>query len=61
MERAGGYKGLAASYGLRFAEPPRVMDLGLLTRTLVQRQVNLIAGNNTDGLDSGARPVCVGR
>jgi osmoprotectant transport system substrate-binding protein len=26
------------------------MDLGLLTRALVQRQVDLIAGNNTDGL-----------
>jgi glycine betaine/choline ABC-type transport system substrate-binding protein len=50
MERPDGYKGLAASYGLRFAEPPRVMDLGLLTRALVQRQVDLIAGNNTDGL-----------
>jgi glycine betaine/choline ABC-type transport system substrate-binding protein len=50
MERADGYKGLAASYGLHFAEPPRVMDLGLLTRALVQRQVDLIAGNNTDGL-----------
>src|ERR1700733_5652523 len=50
MERPDGYKGLSASYGLRFAEPPRVMDLGLLTRALVQRQVDLIAGHNTDGL-----------
>ncbi|MGA8298571.1 MAG: glycine betaine ABC transporter substrate-binding protein [Terriglobales bacterium] len=50
MERADGYKGLADSYGLHFVEPPRVMDLGLLTRALVQRQVDLIAGNNTDGL-----------
>jgi len=50
MERPDGYRGLSASYGLRFAEPPRVMDLGLLTRALVQRQVDLIAGNNTDGL-----------
>jgi osmoprotectant transport system substrate-binding protein len=50
IERPDGYKGLAASYGLRFAEPPRIMDLGLLTRALVQRQVDLIAGNNTDGL-----------
>ena len=50
MERPDGFKGLAASYGLRFAEPPRIMDLGLLTRALVQRQVDLIAGNNTDGL-----------
>jgi osmoprotectant transport system substrate-binding protein len=50
MERPDGDKGLVASYGLRFAEPPRVMDLGLLTRALVQRQVDMIAGNNTDGL-----------
>lgn len=50
MERPDGFKGLAASYGLRFAEPPRIMDLGLLVRALVQRQVDLIAGNNTDGL-----------
>jgi osmoprotectant transport system substrate-binding protein len=50
MERPDGYKGLVASYGLRFAEPPRVMELGLLTRALVQRQVDMIAGNNTDGL-----------
>jgi osmoprotectant transport system substrate-binding protein len=52
MERPDGYKGLVATYGLRFAEPPRIMDLGLLTRALVQRQVDLIAGNNTDGLIS---------
>lgn len=50
MERADGYKGLAASYGLRFAEPPRIMDLGLLTRALKEHQVDLIAGNMTDGL-----------
>ena len=50
MERPDGYKGLVASYGLRFAEPPRIMDLGLLTRALKDRQVDLIAGNNTDGL-----------
>ncbi len=50
MERPDGYKGLVASYGLRFAEPPRIMDLGLITRALKERQVDLIAGNNTDGL-----------
>jgi osmoprotectant transport system substrate-binding protein len=50
MERPDGYKGLAASYGLRFAEAPRIMDLGLITRALKDRQVDLIAGNNTDGL-----------
>jgi osmoprotectant transport system substrate-binding protein len=50
MERPDGYKGLVATYGLRFAAPPRIMDLGLLTRALKERQVDLIAGNNTDGL-----------
>jgi osmoprotectant transport system substrate-binding protein len=50
MERPDGYAGLVASYGLHFAEPPRIMDLGLLTRALKNRQVDLIAGNNTDGL-----------
>ena len=50
MERPDGYKGLAATYGLKFAAPPRIMDLGLLTRALKDRQVDLIAGNNTDGL-----------
>lgn len=50
MERPDGYKGLVASYGLRFAEAPRIMDLGLITRALKEGQVDLIAGNNTDGL-----------
>jgi osmoprotectant transport system substrate-binding protein len=50
MERPDGYKGLVASYGLRFAEAPRIMDLGLITRALQNRQVDIIAGNNTDGL-----------
>ena len=50
MERPDGFKGLAATYGLRFADAPRIMDLGLLTRALKERQVDLIAGNNTDGL-----------
>ena len=50
MERPDGYKGLAATYGLRFADSPRIMDLGLLTRALRDKQVDLIAGNTTDGL-----------
>ena len=50
MERPDGYKGLVASYGLRFAAAPRIMDLGLLTRALKDRQVDMIAGNMTDGL-----------
>ncbi len=50
MERPDGYKGLAGTYGLRFADSPRIMDLGLLTRALKDKQVDLIAGNATDGL-----------
>ena len=50
MERPDGFKGLVATYGLRFAGPPRIMDLGLLDRALKDKQVDLIAGNATDGL-----------
>lgn len=50
MERPDGYKGLVATYGLRFAAAPRIMDLGLLARALKDKQVDLIAGNTTDGL-----------
>jgi osmoprotectant transport system substrate-binding protein len=48
-ERPDGLKGLEAEYGLRFAGPPRVMDLGLLYRVLSQKQVDMVAGNSTDG------------
>lgn len=50
MERPDGYAGLASTYGLHFAESPRIMDLGLLTRALKEKQVDVIAGNTTDGL-----------
>ncbi|MBV9341045.1 MAG: ABC transporter substrate-binding protein [Acidobacteria bacterium] len=50
MERQDGYKGLVTTYGLRFLAPPRIMDLGLLTRALKEHQLDLIAGNMTDGL-----------
>src|SRR6201986_3715311 len=50
MERPDGFKGLAATYGLHFAESPRIMDLGLLARALKEKQVDLVAGNTTDGL-----------
>jgi osmoprotectant transport system substrate-binding protein len=50
LERPDGYKGLAAKYNLKFAEAPRVMDLGLLYRALQNNQVDIVAGSNTDGL-----------
>jgi osmoprotectant transport system substrate-binding protein len=50
MERPDGYAGLAAAYGLHFAAPPRIMDLGLLAPALVNHQIDIAAGNATDGL-----------
>jgi len=50
MERPDGYAGLAAAYGLRFAAPPRIMDLGLLASALKDHQIDMAAGNATDGL-----------
>jgi osmoprotectant transport system substrate-binding protein len=50
LERRDGYPGLVKTYGLNFAESPRVMDLGLLYRAIESKQVDVIAGANTDGL-----------
>jgi osmoprotectant transport system permease protein len=50
LEREDGYQGLAKTYGLTFAQPPKVMDLGLMYRALAEKQVDLVAGNSTDGL-----------
>jgi glycine betaine/choline ABC-type transport system substrate-binding protein len=50
MERPDGYRGLVATYGLHFAEQPRIMDLGLLARALKDHQIDLAGGNTTDGL-----------
>lgn len=52
LERPDGFAGLAATYGLRFAEPPRVMELSLTYRALASGQVDLIAGDQTAGLIS---------
>jgi osmoprotectant transport system substrate-binding protein len=49
MERPDGYRGLVATYGLHFAEQPRIMDLGLLARALKDHQIDLAGGNTTDG------------
>ncbi len=50
LERPDGYRGLAQTYALQFSAPPRIMDLGLLYRALKEKQVDLVAGNSTDGL-----------
>ena len=48
MERQDGYEGLVKTYRLKFGEPPRIMDLGLLYRALLDQQVDVVAGNSTD-------------
>jgi osmoprotectant transport system substrate-binding protein len=50
MSREDGYPGFARAYGLRFSESPREMDLSLSYQALSTGQVDLIAGNSTDGL-----------
>jgi osmoprotectant transport system substrate-binding protein len=47
--RPDGLAGLEAAYGLKFAGAPRTMDLGLLYRAMAAGQVDMVAGNSTDG------------
>ncbi len=48
-ERPDGLPGMAKTYNLKFAEPPRIMDMGLLYRALKEKQVDFVSGNSTDG------------
>jgi len=50
MERKDGYPGLSATYGLKFADSPKIMDLTLTYKAVAEKQVDFIAGNSTDGL-----------
>ncbi len=50
--RPDGYEGFARAYNLHFDAPPREMDLSLTYRALADGQVDIIAGNSTDGLIS---------
>ncbi|HEY6233343.1 MAG TPA: glycine betaine ABC transporter substrate-binding protein, partial [Pyrinomonadaceae bacterium] len=49
MSRADGYPGFSKAYGLKFADQPREMDLSLTYLALASKQVDLIAGNSTEG------------
>jgi osmoprotectant transport system substrate-binding protein len=49
MERPDGYDGFVKTYSLKFSGLPRIMDLGLLYRALTAHQVDIVAGNTTDG------------
>lgn len=48
ISREDGFPGLAKTYDFKFNKPPRVMDLGLIYRAIVDRQVDVVAGNSTD-------------
>jgi osmoprotectant transport system substrate-binding protein len=47
--REDGLPGLQKTYGLRLAGSPKTMDLGLIYQALSKRQVDMVAGNSTDG------------
>ncbi len=49
QSRPDGLPGLESAYDLHFGDRPRVMDLGLLYRALSSNQVDIVAGNSTDG------------
>jgi osmoprotectant transport system substrate-binding protein len=49
QSRPDGLHGLEATYGLKLDGSPRTMDLGLLYRALESEQVDMAAGNSTDG------------
>lgn len=48
-QRPDGLPGLLRVYPLKLEGTPRAMDLGLLYRAIEQGQVDLVAGNSTDG------------
>jgi len=50
LERPDGYRGWTERYSLTFGKAPSVLDLGLIYRALVERKVDIVAGNSTDGL-----------
>jgi osmoprotectant transport system substrate-binding protein len=50
LTRPDGLSGLIETYHLPLAGTPRSMDLGLLYQALKQKQVDMVAGNSTDGL-----------
>jgi osmoprotectant transport system permease protein len=50
MSRADGYAGFVRAYGFNFKKQPREMDLSLTYRALAAGEVDVIAGNSTDGL-----------
>ncbi len=52
MSRADGYPGFIKAFGFHFNKTPREMDLSLTYRALQAGELDIIAGNSTDGLIS---------
>lgn len=50
MSRPDGYPGFVRAYGFSFVKQPREMDLSLTYRALQSGELDIIAGNSTDGL-----------
>ncbi|HXJ42673.1 MAG TPA: glycine betaine ABC transporter substrate-binding protein, partial [Bryobacteraceae bacterium] len=50
VRREDGLAGLRKAYGLQLTGGPKTMDLGLLYQALAKHQVDMVAGNSTDGL-----------
>ncbi len=48
--REDGLPGLIKTYGLRLAGSVKTMDLGLIYQALTKHQVDMVAGNSTDGM-----------
>ncbi len=48
--RQDGYPGFRRAYGLQFPDEPREMDLSLTYQALANNEVDMIAGNSTDGM-----------
>lgn len=49
VERQDGFPGLAKTYNWKFSQSPKLMDLGLIYKALLQKDVDIVNGNSTDG------------
>ncbi|HKK27600.1 MAG TPA: glycine betaine ABC transporter substrate-binding protein [Gemmatimonadota bacterium] len=49
VQREDGLPGLSEAYGLHFTHTPRAMELGLVYRALADGEIDVTAGNATDG------------
>jgi osmoprotectant transport system permease protein len=49
LERPDGFSGLRAAYGLQLSGQPRTMDLNLIYRAVVSKEIDVTAGDATSG------------